>query len=87
MVLALGMDGMLRMITTKRCGEAQADTVNRSVGNTRIIGSNGRDKLGSNLSIIVKILVMDSNHLTDMGDRNSRKMVALTRSSGYHSLS
>ena len=39
--------------------------VNQSVLGNRIISSNGRDKLGSNLSIIVKILVMDSNNLTD----------------------
>jgi hypothetical protein len=42
--------------------------VNRSVLGNRIIGSNGRDKLGSNLSIIiVKILGMDSNHWTNTG--------------------
>ena len=34
--------------TTRRCG-AQADMVNQSVLGNRIIGSNGRDKLGSNL--------------------------------------
>jgi len=53
----------------------EADTVNHSIGN-RIIGSNGRDKLGSNLSIIVKILVMDSNCLTNMG--MEAKLAALT---------
>ena len=43
---------------------------NWSVGNV-IIGSDGRDNLDSNLSIIVKILVMDSNHLTDVGMHGS----------------
>ena len=42
------------------------DTVDWNIG-VRIVGSNGREKLGGNLPIIVKILVMDSNHLTDMG--------------------
>jgi len=39
--------------------------VDQNIGN-RIIRSDDRNKHSSNLSIIVKILVMDSTHLTDM---------------------
>jgi hypothetical protein len=46
--------------------DTQADMINQNISN-RSVSSNGSDKFGSNLSIDVKILLMDSNHLTDMG--------------------